>query len=90
MIDRETGKPWPARFSPQRAMVSLARAARRTLRDGHRFGPAAVRRLLSGYARGVAAAWPVRRGELRKALFRRLRLELGGRRGRAKRTLPNG
>ena len=78
LIDRETGKPWPARFSRQRAVASLARAARRTLRDGHRFGPAAVRRFLSGYARGVAAAWSVQRVELRKTVFDSLRLELGG------------
>jgi len=32
MIDRETSKPWPARFSTQRAVAALARTARRTVR----------------------------------------------------------
>jgi hypothetical protein len=78
LIDRETGKPWAGRFSRQRAVASLARAGRRTLRDGHRFGPTAVRHFLAGYARGVVSLWPVSTGELRKQVFAALRAELHG------------
>lgn len=76
LIDRETGKPWPTRFSRHRAIASLARAGRRTLRDGHRFGPASLRGFLTGYAQGVTGSWMVSPGELRKLVASRLRQEL--------------
>ena len=76
MIDRETSKPWPVRFSRQRALTALARTARRTLRDGHRFGPAGVRDFLEGYGEGVASRWTVARAELRHLVFTRFRKEL--------------
>lgn len=77
LIDRETSKPWPARFSRQRAVTSLARAARRTLRDGHRLGPASVRYFLDGYAAEVADRWPVSVRNLRQMVLDRMRRDLG-------------
>lgn len=77
LIDRETSKPWPARFSRQRAVTSLARAARRTLRDGHRLGPASVRHFLDGYAAEVADRWPVSVRNLRQMVLDRMRKDLG-------------
>jgi len=43
LIDRESSKPWPSSFSLRRCINSLARAYRRTIRDGYRFGRAEVR-----------------------------------------------
>lgn len=77
LIDRETSKPWPARFSRQRAVSSLARAARRTLRDGHRLGPASVRHFLDGYAAEVAGRWRVSTRNLRQMVLDRMRRDLG-------------
>lgn len=76
LIDRETGKPWPQRFSASRAIEALARTARRTLRDGHRFGPAAMRHFFDGYTAGVSNRWAVDAGELRRAVLTRLRRDL--------------
>jgi tRNA A-37 threonylcarbamoyl transferase component Bud32 len=36
LIDREANKPWVSMFSRRRCVNSLARAYRRTVRDGHR------------------------------------------------------
>ena len=52
LIDRETSKPWPARFSQRQCLVSLGRSCRRVLRDGHRFGGNIVRAFLEGYLAG--------------------------------------
>ena len=76
MIDRETSKPWPTRFAQKRAVEALARTARRTLRDGHRFGPASFKSILSGYVQGVSEKWPVSVVDLRRALLARLRRDL--------------
>lgn len=77
LIDRETSKPWPARFSRQRAVTSLARAARRTLRDGHRLGPASARHFLDGYAAAVADRWAISVRNLRQMVMDRMRRDLG-------------
>lgn len=76
MIDRETSKPWTTRFTKKRAIEALTRTARRTLRDGHRFGPASLRSILSGYAQGVSERWPVSVIDLRRPLLARLRKDL--------------
>lgn len=76
MIDRETSKPWPTRFARKRAVEGLARTARRTLRDGHRFGPASLKSILSGYAQGVSGTWQIREDDLRRVLLSRLRRDL--------------
>ena len=76
MIDRETSKPWPTRFSKQRAVAALARTARRTIRDGHRFGPDSIRSVLLGYTEGVSGKWTIPAGDLRHAVFSRLRKDL--------------
>jgi hypothetical protein len=81
LIDRETSKPWATRFSQSRALTALARAARRTLRDGHRFSPADIRTFLRGYAGGVAETWKVQSRELRRLLFSRIRRDLRPRAG---------
>lgn len=76
LIDRETSKPWPVRFARKHALTALARSARRTLRDGHRFGAAETRSFLSGYKVGVAPVWAVDYRELRGMMFTQLRREL--------------
>jgi len=76
LIDRETSRPWPKKFSAQRAIASLARSGRRTLRDGQRPGPSSLRHFFSGYGEGVAASWQISARELRKLAMKRLREEL--------------
>ncbi len=58
LIDRETGKPWRGQFRPGASVVSLARAARRTLRDGHRIGPGSAVAFFRGYRRGLGRPAP--------------------------------
>ncbi len=56
LIDRETSKPWPKRwFTLTSCLRSLARAARRTLRDGHRIGAGSAGAFLRGYRDGLGA-----------------------------------
>lgn len=76
LIDRETSKPWPSRFSVRRCLASLARATRRTLRDGHRLGPGSVSGFLRGYALGVSGRWRCEPVGLAKDLFKVIRKEL--------------
>lgn len=78
LIDRETSKPWPAHFSRTACLRSLARAARRTLRDGHRFGPGSAGSFLRGYADGVASGWSVPARQLAHQFLAALRQELSG------------
>jgi hypothetical protein len=57
LIDRECGRPWRKRFSNRYAVASLAHSARRTLRDGHRIGPSAVKAFLDGYLSKSVGRW---------------------------------
>lgn len=77
LIDRETTKPWLSRFSKKQAVATLARACRRTFRDGHRFGPATLRHFLAGYSEGVKGVWNVSAVEMQRLLLGELRRELG-------------
>jgi len=79
LIDRETSKPRLSRFSKNQAVATLARASRRTLRDGHRFGAATLRHFLLGYCKGVAGAWSISPDAMRRLMLSRLRHELGRR-----------
>lgn len=79
VIDRESGRPWPRRFSSRLAMTSLARTARRTLRDGHRLGPASASAFFEGYSRGLESRWPMPAADLARLFMRRFRRELRNR-----------
>lgn len=76
LIDRETSKPWPKRYSRTNALAVLARAARRTLRDGHRPGAGSTVRFLRGYHAGVAEIQAPQFTALRRDFMRQLRREL--------------
>ena len=76
LIDRETSKPWRSFFWKRQCMVSLARAVRRTVRDGYLIGVGSARSFLLGYQRSVAARWVVSMPELRKSLFSAIRREM--------------
>lgn len=78
IIDRESGRPWARRFSIRNAMTSLARTARRTLRDGHSVGAGAVAAFLSGYRNGIRPRWQVTRRELGRLAIARFRAEMRG------------
>jgi hypothetical protein len=55
LIDRATPKPWQSPiFTLSFAFRSLARAWRRTARDGVRPGPASIAHFFQGYAEGLA------------------------------------
>lgn len=76
LIDRETSKPWRSFFWKRQCVVSLARAFRRTIRDGYLFGVGSTRAFLQGYQRGVADQWVVTLPLLRKSLFSAIRREM--------------
>ena len=82
LIDRESGKPWAGKFTIKRGLASLARATRRTLRDGHRIGPEEARALVRGYAEGCG--WNGSRAELARQLMDAVRVELAGDKRRRK------
>lgn len=76
LIDRETSKPWRSFFWKRQCMVALARAFRRTVRDGYLIGIGSARSFLVGYQRGVAARWVLSMTHLRKSLFSAIRREM--------------
>jgi len=75
LIDRECARPWRKRFSQRSAVTSLARTARRTLRDGHTMGHCAVRAFLDGYLKGICGCWHTGRIELLRLIHAKLRHE---------------
>ncbi len=75
LIDRETSKPWPAKFSRRRALQALARATRRTLRDGHAIGHGDARAFCRGYHRALGPTLGISPKTLLKKLFLTLRRE---------------
>jgi hypothetical protein len=75
LIDRETSKPWPTKFSRRRALQALARATRRTLRDGHAIGRGEARAFCRGYHEALAPLLGLSPETLQKELFSTLRRE---------------
>jgi hypothetical protein len=75
LIDRETCKPWPAKFSRRRALQALARATRRTLRDGHTIGHREILSFCQGYHREMGTALGMSAKTLIMELMRSLREE---------------
>lgn len=56
LIDRETSKPWPVGFSRRRSLCSLARAYRRTIRDGYSLSRRDVQGFIRGFLNGLPPA----------------------------------
>ena len=79
LIDRETSKPWPKHwFTLTSCLRSLARSARRTLRDGHRIGAGSAGTFLRGYHQGLGAkAGNVKLRALASRVMKQVRAELG-------------
>lgn len=77
IIDRESGQPWARRFSVSNAVTSLARTARRTLRDGHVMGPATTGAFLRGYRAGVSGRWQTSQMDLARLILKRMRRDSG-------------
>ncbi len=85
LIDRATSKPWMSRFFRRRAAESLARAARRTLRDGHAVGAGSAAAFLYGYHSGLSVCrnipWTLLRRDIlcavRREMFNPLRQKTG-------------
>jgi hypothetical protein len=73
LIDRESSKPWPSRFSLRRCINSMARAYRRTIRDGYCFSRDEIKMFTASYldalnSRGVPSARAFRRSVYRVVL----------------------
>jgi hypothetical protein len=66
LIDRETSKPWPSAFTLRRSVNALARAYRRTIRDGYPIS----RRDVQQFIRAFLAALPSS-AHLSPSVFRR-------------------
>lgn len=78
LIDRETTKPWRRKFSLKTSVTNIARALRRTMRDGHRLGIAEAGAFFRGYCPEIRhlAALPPR--EIRRLVMCAVRSELKG------------
>ena len=76
LIDRATSKPWPTRFSRQKAAESLARAMRRILRGGHKIGASSASAFLRGYHSGLVVCRNVPWTLLRRDIFRAIHREM--------------
>lgn len=76
LIDRETSKPGPSRFTKKRSLETLARAARRTLRDDYIIGRGEVRHFCNGYHRAVGQRLGLSSTALRRELFSDYRKEI--------------
>lgn len=68
LIDRETSKPWPTAFTRRRSVNALARAYRRTIRDGYPL----TRRDVQGFIRGFLNGLPPASFSSPKSLRRRI------------------
>ena len=77
LIDRETSKPRPSLFLKKKCLSNIARAARRTMRDGHRIGGGSAAAFLRGYQEGVSSRWIISIPCFRKDLMKALRREMG-------------
>lgn len=75
LIDRETSKPWPARFGWRRSVKSLARAYRRTVRDGYRLTTGDARCFIRGFFSGFSGPPPVSPRTFRHWLYRGIKKE---------------
>ncbi len=82
LIDRETSKPWPTRFSLTKCASLLARSFRRTQRGKHSIGVGSTSAFMRGYIESLAACRKGEPGILRRRLMKQLRRELGRRRFR--------
>lgn len=78
LIDRETSKPWPSRFSRQFCLTSLARTYRRTIRDGHVLGPGCLSAFLRAYAQALRSCWDVSPSSLLRQLAKSTELKQNG------------
>jgi len=76
LIDRETSKPWRSLFLKKKCSASLARAFRRTARDGHRIGAGSTGAFLRGYRERIAPRWNVPLIELSRLVFGAVRKEM--------------
>lgn len=76
LIDRETSKPGPSRFTKKRSLETLARATRRTLRDGYLIGRGEIRSFCHGYHRAVGQSLGLSCTTLRRELFSAYRQEM--------------
>ncbi len=88
LIDRETSKPWPSKFSRRRAMKALARATRRTRRDGHAIGHEDTRTFCRAYHRALSPLLDLSPETLLKELFLTLRREFKKHAGAGSETSP--
>jgi hypothetical protein len=78
LIDRETSKPWKKRFSKKSCFHSLARMARRILRDGYRLGHRELRCFFRGYLDACQySLGNMKMADFRKEFFSSLRKENG-------------
>ncbi len=75
LIDRETSKPWPGRFSRRACLHSLARAYRRTARDGLLLRRQAIAAFCEGYLDTLAGRWSVSPKEFRRKVYSILQKE---------------
>jgi tRNA A-37 threonylcarbamoyl transferase component Bud32 len=79
LIDRETGKPWKRRFRLSESLGIIARAARRTLRDGHQLEAGFARAFIRGYhcSLSLQGYRPIQLRGVAAQLIDALRCELG-------------
>jgi len=76
LIDRETSKPGPSRFAKFRSLEALARAARRTLRDGYALEREDVVSFCRGYHQVLGQRFGLSCTALRRELFSAYRKEM--------------
>jgi len=76
LIDRETSKPGSSRFTKKRSLQTLARATRRTIRDGYLIRRGEIRSFCQGYHRAVGQGLGLSCADLRSELFSAYRQEM--------------
>jgi len=76
LIDRETSKPWPVHFSRRRSVNALARAYRRTIRDGYPLSRRDVQGFLRAYLAALPALSPPSPKRLRRQIYRVVQREI--------------
>jgi len=76
LIDRETSKPWPTRFFWRRSVNSLARAYRRTIRDGYPLTHRDIQMFIQGFMSSLPTASALSAQTLRRRIYRVVKREI--------------
>lgn len=76
LIDRETSKPWPSAFSRRRSVNALARAYRRTIRDGYPIARRDIQQFIQAYLAALPSSASLAPRVFRRRIYQSIKSEI--------------